>query len=58
MSTIETDLAPAPVVTPSASPAREPGQSRRRTRPRSQYWDVATATWRTAGPIPDPRRGD
>jgi hypothetical protein len=30
----------------------------RRPRPRSEYWDYATAGWRNAGQIPVPRRGD
>jgi hypothetical protein len=29
----------------------------RRAHPTSEYWDYATASWRTAGPIPAPRRG-
>lgn len=28
-----------------------------RARPSTDYWDHLTASWRTAGPIPTPRRG-
>ena len=40
-----------------ATPATAPAQ-RRRSRPLTEYWDFRTASWRTAGPIPVPRRGD
>jgi hypothetical protein len=30
----------------------EPWGSYRGARPRSEYWDVATATWRSRGPYP------
>jgi hypothetical protein len=30
----------------------------RRTRPSTDYWDHLTASWRTVGPIPVPRRGE
>ena len=36
------------------SPAREPYT--RRVRPRTEYWDVTTASWHTAAPVP--RTGD
>lgn len=43
---------------PRTAPWREPGQFAPGTRPRSQYWDVATARWVTRSPVPSPRRGD
>jgi hypothetical protein len=49
MATIQTDE--------RATLAREDVRPPRRVRPRSEYWDYLTASWRTAGPIPVPRRG-
>ena len=40
-----------------AMPTTAPVQ-RRRTRPLTEYWDFRTARWRTAGPVPVPRKGD
>jgi len=40
-----------------AMPTTAPVQ-RRRTRPLTEYWDFRTASWRTAGPVPVPRKGD
>ena len=38
---------------PADVPSREP-----RHHPLSEFWDVRTASWRSRGPIPAPRRGD
>ena len=38
-------------------PWREPSSPRGR-RPRTEYWDVATARWTVRPPVPGPRRGD
>ncbi len=52
----------APVTTPERVPVRgefpwpEPWHFSLGARPRSDYWDVETATWRSQGPIPSPRR--
>jgi hypothetical protein len=50
MATIQTDA--------RATLARDADRPPRRSRPRSEYWDHLTASWRTAGPIPAPRRGE
>jgi hypothetical protein len=43
---------PAPAgETPSTGPEL-------RTRPRSEYWDVETASWTSRSPVPGPRQGD
>jgi hypothetical protein len=34
-------------------PWPEPWGSYRGARPRSEYWDVATASWRSRGPYPE-----
>jgi hypothetical protein len=41
-----------------AVPWVEPGQVTRRSRPPSEYWDVAQARWTTRSAVPQPRRGD
>jgi hypothetical protein len=51
MATIETDRLATPVATNEERPLR-------RARPSSEYWDYVTASWRTPGAIPQPRRGD
>lgn len=50
MSTVETPT--------TVAPAQEPGRRARRTRPLTEYWDCRTASWRTASPVPAPRRGE
>ena len=39
-------------------PWPEPWHFSRGARPRTEYWDVATASWRSRGPVPAPRSGD
>jgi len=39
-------------------PWPEPWRYSRGARPRSEYWDVATAGWHSRGPILPPRQGD
>jgi hypothetical protein len=42
---------PAPEQRPAATyPWPEPWRSARGSRPRSEYWDVATASWHSRGP--------
>ena len=57
---LPTDAVPAPRTARSGRevPWSEPGQFSRSTRPRSQYWDVETASWVTRPRVPGPRRGD
>lgn len=44
----------APVITGRPAPAGTP----RPSHPRSEYWDVFSASWRTRGPVvPAPRTG-
>ncbi len=57
--TVETSTVPCPRNdSPGEFPWPEPWRSSRGTHPRSEYWDVETATWHSRGPIPTPRRGD
>ena len=53
----ELPVAPSPAPgTPAAHyPWPEPWGSFRGARPRTEYWDVATASWRSRGPLPRPR---
>jgi len=46
---------PAPV---GEFPWPEPWHHSRGARPRSEYWDVASAGWHSRGPIVPPRRRD
>ena len=39
-------------------PWPEPWHFSRGARPRSEIWDVETASWRSRGPAPAPRSGD
>jgi hypothetical protein len=39
-------------------PWPEPWHYSRGARPRSEFWDVATASWRSRGPVVAPRPGD
>jgi hypothetical protein len=43
---------PQPELPEPRYPWVEPWGSYRGARPRSEYWDVATATWRSRGPYP------
>jgi hypothetical protein len=36
-------------------PWPEPWRRSRATRPRSEFWDVETASWRSRGPVPPQR---
>lgn len=40
------------------SPWPEPWRAVGATRPRTEYWDVATASWRSGHPVPRPRSED
>ena len=45
--------------TPGEFPWPEPWHSYRGARPRTEFWDVATASWRSRGPVvPGPRSAD
>jgi hypothetical protein len=55
--------APAEVRTPSPSkdphyPWPEPWHFSRAARPRTEFWDVETASWRSRGPVPAPPKAD
>jgi hypothetical protein len=50
--------APAAEVVAPGSPSSHADRGLRGTRPRNQYWDVVTASWRTGVVIPTPRQGD
>ena len=39
-------------------PWPEPWRSFRGSQPRTEFWDVATASWHSRGPFPRPRTGD
>jgi hypothetical protein len=39
-----------------ASP--DPWRPARGVRPSTEYWDVATASWRSRGPVPRPATGE
>ena len=60
---VETDIVETAVEAPKspAPPARypwvEPWGSARGARPRSEFWDHTTASWRSRGPVV-PRSGD
>ena len=45
-----------PVPTVGELPWREPWQYSRAERPRSEFWDVRTASWRSAAPHPGTRQ--
>ena len=48
----------APTRPPTQLPSPEPWRSAPGVRPRTEYWDVATASWRSRGPRPRPATGD
>ena len=48
---------PKPTLPASHYPWPEPWRYARGARPRSEYWDVTTATWRSRGPDPEQRKG-
>ena len=50
-----TPAVPSAPGTPAARyPWPEPWGSFRGARPRTEYWDVASASWRSRGPLPHP----
>ena len=49
---------PVPELPAARYPWPEPWRSARGARPRSEYWDVATAGWRSRGPAPRPSPED
>ncbi len=54
----EVATAPVPELPAAQYPWPEPWRSARGARPRTEYWDVATASWRSRGPSPRPRPED
>jgi len=44
-----------PATPVAAYPWPEPWRYSRGARPRSEFWDVATASWRSSGPHPEQR---
>ena len=46
---------PVPELPPAQYPWPEPWRSARGARPRSEFWDVATASWHSRGPWPRAR---
>jgi hypothetical protein len=61
------DLSAPPIPRPRAAepdehetqtPWPEPWRHSRGARPRTEYWDVATASWHSSGPQAHPRPGD
>ena len=62
MTDSRSSATPTTVPTPRAPEAQypwpEPWHHARGARPRSEFWDVETAGWRSRGPIPAPRKGD
>jgi hypothetical protein len=50
------ETAPDPLA--ARYPWPEPWRSAGGARPRTEYWDVATASWRSRGPLPRPAPGD
>ena len=49
------DPPPAPALPAARYPWPEPWGSFRGARPRSEFWDVETASWHSRGPLPRPR---
>ena len=49
--------APEPALPEPQYPWPAPWRYSRAARPRSEYWDVATAGWRSSGPYPEQRKG-
>ena len=48
----QTTVEPEPTLPEPRYPWPEPWGSARGARPRSEYWDVATASWHSRGPNP------
>lgn len=47
--------APKPILPVGEFPWPEPWHFSRAARPRSEFWDVTTASWHSRGPYPEPR---
>jgi hypothetical protein len=43
---------------PTQLPSPEPWRPALGVRPSTEYWDVATASWRSRGPLPRPATGE
>ena len=54
----EDEAATEDVRPPACPPWPEPWRTTDATRLRTEYWDVATATWRSGHPAPRPRSAD
>jgi hypothetical protein len=50
---VETLSASGAIETGASAPWSAPRRPALGARPRTQYWDVATASWRSSGPQPD-----
>ncbi len=60
-ATTEEPETSSPAATASARgefPWPEPWHFSRGARPRTEFWDVATASWRSRGPVVAPQQGD
>ena len=54
----EVATAPVPELPPAQFPWPEPWRSSSVARPRTEYWDVTTASWHSRGPLPRSGPGD
>jgi hypothetical protein len=54
----ELPVAPAPALPAARYPWPEPWGSFRGARPRTEYWDVETASWHSRGPLRSSSTGD
>jgi hypothetical protein len=52
-TSISSPRIPLPRSGEDAPVARYPWRPTGRPRPRTEYWDVATAGWRSRGPLPE-----
>jgi hypothetical protein len=50
----ELPVAPVPTLPAARYPWPEPWGSFRGARPRTEFWDVRTASWHSRGPLPRP----
>jgi hypothetical protein len=48
---IEATPQPIPELPPAQYPWPEPWRSARGAQPRTEFWDVASASWRSRGPV-------